>query len=65
MLINRAIVKMSENSRMNSIGVIKGLACIAVVFIHYNFPGNLGIAVKSFCRFGVPVFFFVSFFPFL
>lgn len=59
-MINRAIVKMSETSRMNSIDVIKGLACIAVVFIHYNFPGNLGIAVKSFCRFGVPVFFFVS-----
>lgn len=51
--------------RWNSLDCIKGLACIAVVFIHFNFEGNFGIAVKSFCRFGVPVFFFTSGFFFL
>lgn len=40
--------------------LIKGLACIAVVLIHYNYPGDLGLAVKSFCRFGVPCFLCVS-----
>ena len=51
--------------RWDSFDLAKGLACIAVVFIHYNFTGNLGLAVKSFCRFGVPVFFITSGFFFL
>lgn len=46
--------------RLKSFDCLKGLACIAVVFIHFNFEGNLGLAVKSFCRFGVPVFFCIS-----
>ena len=46
--------------RWNSIDCIKGLACIAIVLIHYNFPGDLGLAVKAFCRFGVPIFFITS-----
>lgn len=52
-------------ARWNSIDCIKALACIAVVFIHFNFPGWLGVAVKTFCRFGVPVFFITSGFFFL
>lgn len=51
--------------RWDSFDLAKGLACIAVVFIHYNFTDNLGLAVKSFCRFGVPVFFITSGFFFL
>ncbi|WP_366934307.1 acyltransferase family protein [Pyramidobacter sp.] len=46
--------------RIQSFDALKGIACIAVVFIHYNFPGNLGLAVKAFCRLGVPVFFVIS-----
>lgn len=51
--------------RWKSIDYIKGIACIAVVFIHYNFPGDLGTAVKAFSRLGVPTFFMVSGFFFL
>ena len=46
--------------RVKSFDCLKGLACIAVVFIHFNFEGDLGLAVKAFCRFGVPVFFCIS-----
>lgn len=46
--------------RWNSLDCLKGLSCLAVVLIHYNFPGNLGLAVKAACRFAVPVFFCVS-----
>lgn len=51
--------------RWNSFDCLKGLACLAVVLIHFNFEGNFGIAVKTFCRFGVPVFFLTSGFFFL
>ena len=51
---------MSGEKRWNSIDFIKGVACIAVVLIHFNFPGNVGLAVRTACKFGVPVFFFVS-----
>ena len=46
--------------RLKSFDCLKGLACIGVVFIHFNFEGNLGLAVKAFCRFSVPVFFCIS-----
>lgn len=51
---------MLEAKRWDSIDFIKGLACIAVVLIHFNFPGNIGLAVRAAGAFGVPVFFFVS-----
>lgn len=51
--------------RWNSLDCLKGIACIAVVLIHYNFPGDFGLAVKSFCRFAVPVFLIISGFFFL
>lgn len=54
-----------NNVRWNSIDCLKGIACIAVVLIHFNFPGDLGIWVKSFCRFAVPVFLMISGFFFL
>lgn len=52
-------------NRQNGLDFVKGLACIAVVLIHYNFPGNLGIAVRAFCRFAVPFFLCVSGYFFL
>lgn len=54
-----------DKPRYTSIDCIKGLACIAVVFIHYNITGGsihpyIGLGMKTVCRFGVPVFFCVS-----
>lgn len=51
---------MDNKKRWKSIDCLRGISCIAVVFIHYNFPNDPGIAVKTFFRFGVPVFFIVS-----
>ena len=39
---------------------VKGLACIAIVFMHCAFPGRLGTLVQCLVRFGVPFFFMVS-----
>ncbi len=51
--------------RWKSFDVLKGLSCIAVVLIHYNFSGDLGLSVKTFCRFAVPTFLIISGFFFL
>lgn len=39
---------------------IKGLACIFVVWMHCEFPGNMGVVVQAISRFSVPLFFMVS-----
>lgn len=39
---------------------IKGIACLAVVLIHYNWGGPASNALKAAARFAVPYFFFVS-----
>ena len=44
---------------------MKGIACVAVILIHVNFPGELRIFVKTVCRFAVPVFFMISGFFFV
>ena len=51
--------------RYNSLDYVKGICCIAVIFIHYNFKGDLGLAVKAMSRFAVPIFFFISGFFFV
>ncbi len=51
--------------RWKSFDVLKGISCIAVVLIHYNFSGDLGLYVKTFCRFAVPTFLIISGFFFL
>ena len=50
-------------ARLRSLDILKGLSCLAVVAIHYNFTGSLSVlgeGIKAFCRFAVPVFFAVS-----
>ena len=39
---------------------LKGFACLAVILIHYNFPGEFGVWVRTAGKFAVPYFFFVS-----
>lgn len=51
---------MKQTVRYRMIDCLKGIACLAVVLIHYNFADNLGLAVKAMMRFAVPFFFFVS-----
>ena len=50
-----------KSMRWNSLDCLKGIACIAVVLIHYNISGGnipawIGAYTKALCRFAVPVF---------
>lgn len=38
------------NKRYESLDCLKGVACLAVVFIHYNFPWDLGIIVRTLAK---------------
>lgn len=49
-----------QKIRENGFDYFKGCACIAVILIHCYFPNNIGIAIRTLCRFAVPVFFVVS-----
>lgn len=56
--------------RWNSLDCLKGIACIAVVLIHYNISGGnmpawIGACTKAVCRFAVPVFLCISGFFFV
>lgn len=53
---------MPENihERNYCLDLIKGIACICVVFMHCEFPGVFGILIQSISRFCVPFFFMVS-----
>lgn len=39
---------------------MKGIACILIVFIHCQFPGYIGTAIRVSSRFAVPFFFMIS-----
>lgn len=50
-------------SRKSTFDIIKGLACVSVVLIHYGFAAEykwLGDVIKVMCRWAVPFFFAVS-----
>ena len=46
--------------RNSCLDLIKGVACIFVVFMHSEFPGRFGTLVQCVARFCVPFFFMVS-----
>lgn len=55
----------SRRNRWASLDCLKGISCLAVVIIHYNLTGGnipvqVGQAMKSACRFAVPVFLCIS-----
>lgn len=52
--------QMNKDNRNHCLDAMKGCACIAVVFMHCEFPGKLGILVQCLTRFSVPLFFIVS-----
>ncbi len=47
----------SKNVKLN---LLKGFACICVVFIHIAFPGMLGQIVKAASSYAVPIFFMIA-----
>lgn len=46
--------------RNHCLDLVKGIACICVVFMHCEFPGRLGTLVQCASRFCVPFFFMIS-----
>lgn len=46
--------------RNSGFDAIKGLACIAVVFMHCEFPGAFGTVIQCLTRWSVPLFFAVA-----
>ncbi len=46
--------------RWDSIDYLKGLACVAVVFLHVHFPRSIEWPVVAACRFAVPLFLVIS-----
>lgn len=44
----------------DGINMLKGVACIVVVFLHISFPGIIGKLIGFFLNFSVPVFFMIS-----
>ncbi len=50
----------TTKTRNYCLDLIKGIACIFVVFMHCEFPGCFGVFVQCISRFSVPFFFMVS-----
>lgn len=50
----------TTKTRNHCFDFLKGIACIFVVFMHCEFPGDLGILVQCISRFSVPFFFMIS-----
>lgn len=49
-----------EKTRVPGFDALKGIACIAVVFMHCEFPGVVGTYIQCLTRWSVPLFFAVS-----
>lgn len=56
-LDNNTVKKTQKNSTLL---FFEAVACVLIVFIHCEFPGDFGIFMNGFARFGVPLFFVVS-----
>ena len=49
-----------EKTRNHAFDVLKGIACIGVVFIHVKFLGLTGDIVSKISQFAVPIFFMIA-----
>lgn len=49
-----------RHRRIASLDILKGLACLGVVFMHCGFPGLTGKVVSYVFKFNVPIFFMIS-----
>lgn len=52
---------MKENTKTNTmLNLLKGVACMGVVFIHMPFPGHFGEIISILSGFAVPLFFMIA-----
>jgi len=51
---------MQGTQRLPCLDALKGLSCIAVVLLHYNFPSVYGDWLRQSLKFAVPLFFIIS-----
>lgn len=50
----------NKKIRNNTIDAFRFIAVVMVVFIHYPFPGHVGVGIKALARISVPIFFMIS-----
>lgn len=53
-------MRTASRKRNASFDALKGIACIAVIFMHCEYPGFFGMYVQCMTRWSVPLFFAVS-----
>ena len=63
--LNRYEKKISKEVRSKEIDIIKGFACMGVIYIHYSFHDLMGDFLQEINRYAISFFFFVSGFFFL
>lgn len=54
------MAQQTVKKRNQNFDAMKGIACIAVVFMHCEFPGVIGTLIQCLTRWSVPLFFAVS-----
>lgn len=57
--------KIQKQQRNKEIDIIKGFACMSVIYIHCSFPGFVGKCIIAINAYAVPFFFFISGYYFL
>ena len=46
--------------RNNNLDMLKGICCMCVVLLHFNWANKVGLCVRTITRVAVPTFFFIS-----
>lgn len=54
------VFKNNEEDKSEALYILKGLACLGVIFIHCPFPSKLGNMFTELCCFAVPVFYLIA-----
>lgn len=59
-MINSSIPQSNRSQQQNVFNLLKGFACICVVFIHVRFPGIVGDVINKLSQYAVPAFLMIS-----
>ena len=51
---------MEKENRNLKLNLLKGFACIGVVFIHVTFPGKAGSIISAISGYAVPIFYMIA-----
>ena len=59
-IVNKMNYANTRKNRSQTLDFLKGVACIAVVFIHVSFNGFTGDVIRNLSRFAVPCFYMIA-----